>query len=150
RHRGPPRLPGNRRHGPHRYSVPAPGVGEAHRPLAPSSSAHHRRRSGPARRPWQRGEGCRDLAALGQGARLRMVRSGLEDLYRTGRLMRYFKFRWRQSPGDDHDHPEWGDSWWYYEFGPDGSVRRQIMLYDNGIRLRYGPGHIADGLGELL
>ena len=64
--------------------------------------------------------------------------------------MRYYKFRWHLSPGDDHDHPEWGDSWWYYEFGADGFTSRQVMVYDGGIRLRYGPDHFVDEYGALL
>jgi hypothetical protein len=58
--------------------------------------------------------------------------------------MRYHKFRWHIMPGDDHDHPEWGDSWWYYEFGSDGFINRQIMLYESGLRVRYRLGHLAD------
>jgi hypothetical protein len=64
--------------------------------------------------------------------------------------MRCYKFRWVLSQGDDHDHPEWGDSWWYYEFRPDGLVSRQVTVYDCGIRVRYGQDHMADEYGELL
>ncbi len=62
--------------------------------------------------------------------------------------MRYFKFRWPES--ESSEQGDWGASWWYYEFGPDGSSVRQVMLYDNGYRLRYGPEHLRDGYGELL
>jgi hypothetical protein len=43
-----------------------------------------------------------------------------------------------------------GDSWWYYEFGPNDFVRRQVMLYDSGVRVRYGPDRPGDEYGELL
>jgi hypothetical protein len=61
-------------------------------------------------------------------------------------VMRYFKFRWEESP--DPEQEGRGASWWYYEFGPDGSTTRQIMLYDRGDRLRYGPGHFRDDYAE--
>jgi hypothetical protein len=63
--------------------------------------------------------------------------------------MRYFKYRWVWAPGDDGEG-EWGDSWWYTEFGPKDTITRQIMLYDNGFRLRYGPENYGDEYGELL
>jgi hypothetical protein len=62
--------------------------------------------------------------------------------------MRYFKFRWNWAPGDDE--VKWGDSWWYYEFDTKSTVTRQVMLYDNGFRLRYNAGHIRDDYGDLL
>jgi hypothetical protein len=63
--------------------------------------------------------------------------------------MRYFKFRWNWVPGNDE--VEWGaDSWWFYEFGPDNFIHRQVMLYDSGVHVRYGPDHRVDEYGELL
>lgn len=64
--------------------------------------------------------------------------------------MRYFKFRWNWKPGDDEVEP-WGNSWWYYEFGgPKNSILRQIVLYDNGFRVRYSLNHLRDDYGELF
>ena len=45
---------------------------------------------------------------------------------------------------------EWGGSWHYFEFGPDGFPRRQVEVYDRGVTLRYGPGHESDEFGCLL
>src|SRR5262245_59238204 len=63
--------------------------------------------------------------------------------------MRYFKYRRCWKPGDD-GHPDMGDSWWYYEFGSNGTIIRQIILYDKGHRLRYDLDHLGDDYGELL
>lgn len=61
--------------------------------------------------------------------------------------MKYYRFRWNENPGMEKAH--WGESWWFFEVGPDGYCSRQIELYDSGPRLRYHEGHAADGLGIL-
>lgn len=37
---------------------------------------------------------------------------------------RYYKRRWEESRGDDHD--DWGRSTWYFEVADDGYPVRQI------------------------
>jgi hypothetical protein len=64
--------------------------------------------------------------------------------------MSHFKFRWDEGVQDVLERSEWGGSWWYYEIGENGSITRQIILYDNGLRLRYGPDNLGDEYGELL
>lgn len=61
--------------------------------------------------------------------------------------MTYVKCRWDEGRGDRYDH--WGGSWWYFEFGPDGAITRQIEVYDGGVQLRYGPDHMGDEFGKL-
>jgi hypothetical protein len=59
----------------------------------------------------------------------------------------YLKCRWSEDRGDQH--AGWGCSWWYFEFGPDGYITRQVEIYDSGVRLRYGPNHMVDMYGKL-
>src|SRR5262245_42094996 len=61
--------------------------------------------------------------------------------------MRYAKFRWDEDRGDQYS--AWGGSWWYFETGADGYVRRQIEVYDSGVQVRYGPDHQDDEYGGL-
>jgi hypothetical protein len=61
--------------------------------------------------------------------------------------MRYDKYRWDEDRGDQF--ASWGRSWWYFEFGPDGYVRRQMEVYDSGVRIRYGPDNQEDDFGGL-
>lgn len=61
--------------------------------------------------------------------------------------MRYARFRWDEDRGDMF--ATWGGSWWYFEIGPDGYVRRQIEVYDSGVRLRYGHDNLCDHFGSL-
>jgi hypothetical protein len=59
----------------------------------------------------------------------------------------HLKCRWEENRGDQH--ADWGCSWWYFEFGADGAIIRQVEIYDSGVRLRYGPDHLSDGFGKL-
>jgi hypothetical protein len=61
--------------------------------------------------------------------------------------LKYAKYRWDENRGDQH--AAWGGSWWYFETGSDGYVKRQVEIYDSGIRLRYGPRHLEDKFGGL-
>lgn len=61
--------------------------------------------------------------------------------------MTYAKCRGGKSRGDRY--AAWGCSWWYFEFGPDGTITRQVEVYDGGVRLRYGPDHLEDTFGRL-
>jgi hypothetical protein len=62
-------------------------------------------------------------------------------------MMTYIKCRWDDNQGELR--AGWGGSWWYFEFDPDGSISRQIEIYDNGMRLRYGPDRLEDANGRL-
>src|SRR5262245_51132466 len=62
--------------------------------------------------------------------------------------MRYYKFWAANPPGGEHD--PWGASWWYVEFNAESSPTRQMMLYENGNRLRYSNEHLRDEYGEFL
>ncbi len=61
--------------------------------------------------------------------------------------MRYFKRRWDESRGDDHD--SWGLSTWYFEAGEDGYPVRQLEKYDGGAILKYDETHSDDEFGGL-
>src|SRR5262245_24730921 len=67
--------------------------------------------------------------------------------FRRRATMTYLKCFWDESRGDTHD--DWGCSWWFFEFGPDGAIARRVEVYDNGVRLRYGPDHLDDQFGGL-
>jgi hypothetical protein len=62
--------------------------------------------------------------------------------------LRYLKCRCVWSPSDGV--PEFGDAWWYSEFGPENTVTREVWIHDSGARLRYGPHHLHDKYGDLL
>ena len=59
----------------------------------------------------------------------------------------YFKRRWEEHPGDEHD--SWGYSDWYFETDEHGDVLRQVEVYDHGPILRYGSHHPLDEYGGL-
>src|SRR4051812_45246927 len=61
--------------------------------------------------------------------------------------MTYFKCRWDESRADPYT--AWGCSWWFFEAGPEGVITRHVEVYDNGVRLRDGPDHVADQFGRL-
>ena len=61
--------------------------------------------------------------------------------------MRYFKFNWNETRGDEYDH--WGHSTWYLEIGEEDFPNRQIELYDNGTILKYSRENPVDEFGEL-
>jgi hypothetical protein len=60
--------------------------------------------------------------------------------------VKYRKCRWDEPRAEPYG--AWGCSWWFFEFGPDGTLTRQVEVYDNGVRLRYGPDHLADKFGK--
>jgi hypothetical protein len=60
---------------------------------------------------------------------------------------RYFKRRWDETRGEDHD--TWGRGTWFFEVGSDGNIVRQLEVYDDGPMLRYGPDHKEDEYGGL-
>lgn len=55
--------------------------------------------------------------------------------------------RWAESRGDDFDG--WGHSVWYFEVDEGGWPVRQVVVYDSGPVLRYGPDHEEDQYGGL-
>jgi hypothetical protein len=57
---------------------------------------------------------------------------------------RWFRRQWDES-SDRFD--SWGGVTYYYEV-MDGWTTRQVVVYDNGPILRYGPGHRADDYGQ--
>jgi hypothetical protein len=58
---------------------------------------------------------------------------------------RWFRRRWNES-SDRFD--SWGAVTYYYQV-TDGWTVRQIVVYDNGPILRYGPEHRADDFGQM-
>jgi len=60
--------------------------------------------------------------------------------------MRYFRYRWRESP---HDQPDWGDSTWYFEVDDSNIVVGQWEVYDRGVVLRYDHQRLMDEYGML-
>lgn len=61
--------------------------------------------------------------------------------------MRYAKYRWNETRGDEHS--DWGASWWLFEFDVDGTILRQVELYDRGVRTRYSQQHQEDEFGRM-
>jgi hypothetical protein len=61
--------------------------------------------------------------------------------------MTYVKCYWDETRADAYD--AWGCSWWFFEAGPDGAITRNVVVFDNGVRLRYGPDHMKDQFGGL-
>ena len=61
--------------------------------------------------------------------------------------MHYFRRRWNETKLGESE--EWGFSYWYFEVAPDGTVTRQMEVYDNGTILRYHAHHIEDQYGSL-
>ena len=61
--------------------------------------------------------------------------------------MTYVKCHWDETRAGQY--AAWGQSWWYFEFGPDGQVTRHVEIYDNGRCLRYDNEHIQDEYGGL-
>jgi hypothetical protein len=61
--------------------------------------------------------------------------------------MTYLKCRWDEPRADIHG--DWGCSWWFFELDPDGSVVRQVEVYDYGVRVRYDRDHLGDEFGKL-
>lgn len=61
--------------------------------------------------------------------------------------MRYYRRRWDESRGDDHD--SWGSSDWFFEVADDGTVVRQVEAYDAGAVRRYSTDHPQDEDGSL-
>jgi hypothetical protein len=60
---------------------------------------------------------------------------------------RFYRRRWDESRGDEFDG--WGNSVWFIEAGDDGWPVRQVVVYDAGRILRYGPSHQEDRYGGL-
>jgi hypothetical protein len=61
--------------------------------------------------------------------------------------MHYYQRRWDEDRGDEY--AAWGCSDWYFEAAPDGTVVRQMEVYDNGAALQYHANHIEDTYGGL-
>lgn len=59
----------------------------------------------------------------------------------------YFKSRWNESRGDEHD--DWGSSWWYFETDSEHLITRQVEIYDSGAILKYDAVHSQDQFGML-
>jgi hypothetical protein len=61
--------------------------------------------------------------------------------------MRYFKRSWSETRGDEYD--AWGTSVWYLEVDADLNVTRQLLVYANGITLKYDEDLPDDEYGGL-
>lgn len=61
--------------------------------------------------------------------------------------MLYYKRYWDESRGDDFD--SWGESHWWLEVCPDGSVSKCFHIYQNDIVLLYTKAHDEDEFGML-
>ena len=61
--------------------------------------------------------------------------------------MRYYKRHWDESRGDKYDH--WGSATYFFEADDDGSVVRQVEIYQGGRILRYCEEHPKDDYGML-
>lgn len=61
--------------------------------------------------------------------------------------MTYYSKDWPDARSDQYAH--WGSSRWYFETREDGSVVRQVEVYENGPRLRYNESHPQNEFGRL-
>lgn len=61
--------------------------------------------------------------------------------------MRYYRRRWNDLRTDQYT--SWGPSWWWFETTDDGTVTRQVEVYDDGPTLGYSTDHAEDTYGEL-
>jgi hypothetical protein len=61
--------------------------------------------------------------------------------------MPHYRRAWNETRADEHD--SWGRSVWWFETDGDGSVTRQIEVYEQGPTVRYGPGRERDEIGML-
>lgn len=61
--------------------------------------------------------------------------------------MKYFKYRWEDTRGDEFDG--WGFSNWFVEVDEEMFPVRQIESYDNGNILKYDTQHLSDEFGFL-
>jgi hypothetical protein len=61
--------------------------------------------------------------------------------------VRYYRRKWGESRGDKYDH--WGPASYFFETDDDGSVVRQVEVYEGGQILRYNQKHAADAYGML-
>jgi hypothetical protein len=59
----------------------------------------------------------------------------------------YFKRPWEESRGDEYD--SWGISVYFFETETDGSVLKQLQIYEDGHILKYDKFHIEDIYGML-
>lgn len=60
----------------------------------------------------------------------------------------YFKRYWEESTGQDLTN-SWGPSTYYFETDHEGSVLRQIEIFQNGNKLKYDQDHPEDDYGGL-
>jgi hypothetical protein len=61
--------------------------------------------------------------------------------------VRYFRRACDEPRRDEFD--AWGTSVWYFEFDDQGSPRRQVEVYQNGIVVKYDTTHLEDEYGGL-
>lgn len=61
--------------------------------------------------------------------------------------MRFYKRLWNEKRGDEYSL--WGCSEWFFETTEDGTVVRQMEIYDNGRVLQYDAYHDKDKFGGL-
>jgi hypothetical protein len=61
--------------------------------------------------------------------------------------MIYYKRRWDECRGDKYS--DWGCCDYYFEAAPDGTVTRQMEIYDSGTVLQYHAHKIEDTFGGL-
>jgi len=83
---------------------------------------------------------------------LRCIQEEQRDFYlklttENASSMTYFKRRWDENRGDEY--AGWGCSDYYFEVIPDGTVIRQMEIYDSGVVLQYHPDHLTDTFGFL-
>ena len=62
-------------------------------------------------------------------------------------MSRFFRRPWDELRGDAFD--SWGKSTWLFDVLDDGTVVRQVELYEHGQRLRYHDAHVDDAYGGL-
>jgi hypothetical protein len=61
--------------------------------------------------------------------------------------MKYYHRRWDEDRGDSH--ADWGGSEWWFEVEDDGTVLRQIEIYDRGPIKRYSTENAEDSDGRM-
>ena len=71
----------------------------------------------------------------------------LETVANNVGAMFYYKRHWDEDRADEY--AAWGCSDWFFEAAPDGTVTRQMEVYDNGTVMQYHAHHIEDVFGGL-
>jgi len=76
------------------------------------------------------------------------LRDGSQPVSESSKdVLTFYKRRWDECRSGEL--AAWGGCIYYFEVASDGTVMRQMEIYDNGIVLQYHANHIEDAFGFL-